>query len=278
MKIRWLLCDALRLTPAGWALTSVFASPSSWPLPAALREIVSKSDQINEGCGGRRCRQTGNKYLETKQSRIKLEYAAADDSHHSSIDVCGRRGRKKPFWVSLPVFVPDVLISWQNSPPPQQSLTASGLYWLSAARPLGFRTEWAPQGSDSLCCSASRGLCTVKNSTLSFSSFLYISSTSGVLFTFSTVSAQTGAASCRRPQLSNGYFVPEAESYDLGAPIVYTCEKGHKPAAEGWWATSLCQNGAWSPKPQCIGTCLYQLSIVTRCLAFEPHSLQAIVL
>lgn len=71
----------------------------------------------------------------------------------------------------------------------------------------------------------------------------------------STFAAQTGASSCGSPELMNGYYVPEGESYDRGAQIFYTCEKGHKPAAEGWWATTLCRDGTWFPKPQCISTC-----------------------
>lgn len=72
---------------------------------------------------------------------------------------------------------------------------------------------------------------------------------------FSTLSAQRPAGSCRRPQLANGYFLPEAEFYDREDQIVYSCEKGHKPAAKNWWVTSSCQGGTWFPKPQCIGAC-----------------------
>eukprot|EP00066_Takifugu_rubripes_P025664 XP_011614930.1 PREDICTED: complement factor H-related protein 2 [Takifugu rubripes] len=70
--------------------------------------------------------------------------------------------------------------------------------------------------------------------------------------------AQVELVSCRPPMLTGGYFVPEKESYDSGAQVAYTCEEGHKPAAEGWWSTSLCQGGTWVPRPQCIdeGACL----------------------
>uniref|UniRef100_H3C398 Sushi domain-containing protein n=1 Tax=Tetraodon nigroviridis TaxID=99883 RepID=H3C398_TETNG len=73
-----------------------------------------------------------------------------------------------------------------------------------------------------------------------------------LFISFPTFSAQIGAGSCRPPQLANGYYSPEAGFYDRGDQIVYSCEKGHKPAAEGWWGTSLCQDGTWFPKPQCI--------------------------
>ncbi|TWW72810.1 hypothetical protein D4764_15G0002040 [Takifugu flavidus] len=70
--------------------------------------------------------------------------------------------------------------------------------------------------------------------------------------------AQVEPGSCRPPRLTGGYFVPKKESYDSGAQVAYTCEEGHKPAAEGWWSTSLCQGGTWVPRPQCIdeGACL----------------------
>lgn len=68
-----------------------------------------------------------------------------------------------------------------------------------------------------------------------------------------TVSAQAATQSCRAPRLDKGYIVPEEEQYDHDSVITYACDSGHKPAVEGWWATSRCQNGVWSPVPQCIG-------------------------
>uniref|UniRef100_A0A3P9NFZ6 Sushi domain-containing protein n=1 Tax=Poecilia reticulata TaxID=8081 RepID=A0A3P9NFZ6_POERE len=59
-------------------------------------------------------------------------------------------------------------------------------------------------------------------------------------------------AACDRPELSDGYFVPQQENYDHGRTLTYSCETGFKPVVEGWWATSTCQNGKWTHTPQCI--------------------------
>ncbi|XP_036941257.1 complement factor H-like [Acanthopagrus latus] len=64
--------------------------------------------------------------------------------------------------------------------------------------------------------------------------------------------AQSAARHCDAPRLPHGYIVSEQNEYDHGRTLTYACEKGHKPAVEGWWATSTCQSGTWSPKPQCI--------------------------
>ncbi|CAJ1071785.1 complement factor H-like isoform X1 [Xyrichtys novacula] len=64
--------------------------------------------------------------------------------------------------------------------------------------------------------------------------------------------AQSAAQPCPPPSLDGGYFVPEQESYDHESEIVFVCDKGSKPAVEGWWATSTCQGGTWLPEPQCI--------------------------
>ncbi|XP_038574395.1 complement factor H-like isoform X6 [Micropterus salmoides] len=58
--------------------------------------------------------------------------------------------------------------------------------------------------------------------------------------------------SCDAPSLSGGYIVPEQEKYSHETELTYACSPGYKPAVEGWWAKSTCQNGKWSHKPQCI--------------------------
>ncbi|XP_041805892.1 complement factor H-related protein 1-like [Chelmon rostratus] len=63
---------------------------------------------------------------------------------------------------------------------------------------------------------------------------------------------QSAALPCPAPTLNGGYFVPENETYAHETKLTYACEKGLKPAAEVWWATSTCQNGKWSHEPQCI--------------------------
>uniref|UniRef100_A0AAQ5XEM6 Sushi domain-containing protein n=1 Tax=Amphiprion ocellaris TaxID=80972 RepID=A0AAQ5XEM6_AMPOC len=63
--------------------------------------------------------------------------------------------------------------------------------------------------------------------------------------------AQKAEQPCPAPQLDHGYLVLEKENQ-----LTYACDEGYKPTAEGWWATSTCENGQWSPKPQCIGKCL----------------------
>ncbi|XP_037314480.2 complement factor H-like isoform X1 [Pungitius pungitius] len=57
---------------------------------------------------------------------------------------------------------------------------------------------------------------------------------------------------CSAPELNGGFLVPELKSYDHEAQLHYGCDNGRKPAVEGWWATSSCLNGAWSPEPQCV--------------------------
>nr|XP_046264023.1 complement factor H-like isoform X1 [Scatophagus argus] len=64
--------------------------------------------------------------------------------------------------------------------------------------------------------------------------------------------AQSAAQWCRAPRLKDGYFVPERETYDHNHSLTYACDHGRKPAVEGWWATSTCQNGKWHHIPQCI--------------------------
>ncbi|KAM6990651.1 complement factor H-related protein 1-like isoform 2-T2 [Tautogolabrus adspersus] len=60
------------------------------------------------------------------------------------------------------------------------------------------------------------------------------------------------AQPCGAPGLDGGYLVPKQETYSPEIKITYACDSGRKPAVKGWWATSTCQNGVWSPEPQCI--------------------------
>uniref|UniRef100_A0A3B4Z591 Sushi domain-containing protein n=1 Tax=Stegastes partitus TaxID=144197 RepID=A0A3B4Z591_9TELE len=60
------------------------------------------------------------------------------------------------------------------------------------------------------------------------------------------------AQPCPAPGLHGGYVVPEQETYPHGSTLSYACDKGHKPAVEGWWATSTCRNGKWSHEPRCV--------------------------
>ncbi|XP_063742121.1 complement factor H-like isoform X4 [Eleginops maclovinus] len=64
--------------------------------------------------------------------------------------------------------------------------------------------------------------------------------------------AQSETQPCPAPGLSGGYLVPEQDSYPHETTLTYACDNGLKPAVEGWWATSRCQNGNWFPTPQCI--------------------------
>ncbi|XP_035798473.2 complement factor H-like isoform X2 [Amphiprion ocellaris] len=66
--------------------------------------------------------------------------------------------------------------------------------------------------------------------------------------------AQKAEQPCLAPQLHGGDFIPKRETYPHEKQLIYTCDEGYKPTAEGWWATSTCENGQWSPKPQCIGS------------------------
>ncbi|XP_037643540.1 uncharacterized protein LOC119498603 isoform X1 [Sebastes umbrosus] len=64
--------------------------------------------------------------------------------------------------------------------------------------------------------------------------------------------AQSATQPCHAPRLSGGYLVPEQNTYPNGTKLTYACDNGHKPAVEGWWATSTCLDGTWSHEPQCI--------------------------
>uniref|UniRef100_A0A8C2WUV1 Sushi domain-containing protein n=1 Tax=Cyclopterus lumpus TaxID=8103 RepID=A0A8C2WUV1_CYCLU len=74
-----------------------------------------------------------------------------------------------------------------------------------------------------------------------------------LLFCFQGVlHVQTSNQPCPAPRLEAGYWVPVQDFYKHETKLPYVCNKGRKPAAEGWWATSTCLNGIWSPQPQCI--------------------------
>ncbi|XP_068427582.1 complement factor H-like [Clinocottus analis] len=64
--------------------------------------------------------------------------------------------------------------------------------------------------------------------------------------------AQSATRLCSAPGLNGGYWVPEQDTYNHKAKLTYSCDNGRKPAVEGWWAKSTCEDGTWSPKPQCI--------------------------
>ncbi|XP_056149457.1 complement factor H-like [Lampris incognitus] len=66
------------------------------------------------------------------------------------------------------------------------------------------------------------------------------------------VNAHDGTGPCNPPTLKGGYFVPHQVNYKNESQITYACDKGLKPAVEGWWATIKCQNGEWSHEPQCV--------------------------
>lgn len=77
-----------------------------------------------------------------------------------------------------------------------------------------------------------------------------------------SISAQSVAQACGAPSLNDGYFVPVQVTYSHETNLTYACRNGHKPAVEGWWATSTCQNGRWSHEPQCIGKCPINISVL----------------
>ncbi|KAM6920617.1 complement factor H-like isoform 2-T2 [Lycodopsis pacificus] len=64
--------------------------------------------------------------------------------------------------------------------------------------------------------------------------------------------AQIATQPCSAPTLNDGYLVPEKDTYNHEAKLTYACDNGRKPAVEGWWATSTCLHGTWSPAPECI--------------------------
>lgn len=75
--------------------------------------------------------------------------------------------------------------------------------------------------------------------------------------------AQPAAQQCRAPLLSGGYFVPGNEFFSHGTKLAYSCNDGLKPVSGGWWATSTCQDGRWSERPQCIGEFAFNAACCT---------------
>ncbi|XP_062261053.1 complement factor H-like isoform X3 [Platichthys flesus] len=65
--------------------------------------------------------------------------------------------------------------------------------------------------------------------------------------------AQSAAQPCPAPSLVHGYVFPVKETYSHDSKLTYACRNTRKPAVQGWWAESVCQNGTWSPTPRCIG-------------------------
>uniref|UniRef100_A0A6Q2X5K1 Sushi domain-containing protein n=1 Tax=Esox lucius TaxID=8010 RepID=A0A6Q2X5K1_ESOLU len=68
------------------------------------------------------------------------------------------------------------------------------------------------------------------------------------------VEAQASGRVCQRPQLDNGFVVPEQEIYQDGVSLTYACDRGLKTPLDGWWGTVKCDNGVWSHNPQCNNT------------------------
>ncbi|KAK5859507.1 hypothetical protein PBY51_021060 [Eleginops maclovinus] len=64
--------------------------------------------------------------------------------------------------------------------------------------------------------------------------------------------AQSATQPCPAPSLNGGFFPPRQLAYNHEATLSYACHDGRKPAVKGWWGTSRCKDGNWSPKPQCI--------------------------
>uniref|UniRef100_A0AAZ3S6S7 Sushi domain-containing protein n=1 Tax=Oncorhynchus tshawytscha TaxID=74940 RepID=A0AAZ3S6S7_ONCTS len=74
-----------------------------------------------------------------------------------------------------------------------------------------------------------------------------------LIWCLGSVHAQDSQQSCPKPELKQGYFGSDEETYQHGTELYYACEKGWKPAVEGWWAMVKCENRKWSHTPQCIG-------------------------
>ncbi|XP_020318567.2 coagulation factor XIII B chain isoform X1 [Oncorhynchus kisutch] len=73
-----------------------------------------------------------------------------------------------------------------------------------------------------------------------------------LIWCLGTVHAQDSQQSCPKPKLKQGYFGSDEETYQHGTDLYYACDKGWKPAVEGWWAMVKCENRKWSHTPQCI--------------------------
>ncbi|KAI9534449.1 hypothetical protein NQZ68_012682 [Dissostichus eleginoides] len=72
------------------------------------------------------------------------------------------------------------------------------------------------------------------------------------LLVWKVLHAQSAAQPCPAPSLNGGFVSPGQSAYNHEATLSYACHDGLKPAVKGWWGTSRCQNGNWSPNPQCI--------------------------
>ncbi|XP_071000267.1 complement factor H-related protein 1-like isoform X2 [Oncorhynchus clarkii lewisi] len=73
-----------------------------------------------------------------------------------------------------------------------------------------------------------------------------------LIWCLGTVHAQDSKQSCQKLKLKQGYFGSDEETYRHGTELYYACDKGWKPAVEGWWAMVKCENRKWSHTPQCI--------------------------
>lgn len=89
------------------------------------------------------------------------------------------------------------------------------------------------------------------------------------------ISASNASQLCSAPTLMNGYFVPEQTRFHPEDQLTYACNKGYKPAVDGWWVTVTCQNGTWSHVPQCISKCL--MNVCAGCWYFETFKYMAVM-
>ncbi|KAL0966785.1 hypothetical protein UPYG_G00300090 [Umbra pygmaea] len=71
-----------------------------------------------------------------------------------------------------------------------------------------------------------------------------------LLWVLGTVNAEPDR--CEKPNLINGYFNSDEETYQEDTTLYYACNKGYKPVAEEWWGITQCNNNKWTPTPQCI--------------------------
>lgn len=147
--------------------------------------------------------------------------------------------------------------------PNNQSLTGPTLNWarcsaLAVATQLLTKCAW--DISDLLSCFGFEEGCKVRSLNSLTWTHGYLFSCSIWAFVYRCLSARSAEKRCDAPPLTNGYFVLEQNTDAHGTHLTYACERGYKPAVEGWWATSTCQSGTWSPKPQCISKCFMRVS------------------
>ncbi|KAJ8377962.1 hypothetical protein AAFF_G00249520 [Aldrovandia affinis] len=57
---------------------------------------------------------------------------------------------------------------------------------------------------------------------------------------------------CTRPDVDNGYLIPDKTNYEDASVIRYACDPGYKPLLEAWWGELTCNNNRWSHIPNCI--------------------------